>query len=60
MFGILTNLLFAYHKKFGGFSEMGVGCVPEILMGLLIIRNLGFFSFSRNGSHDLSATLPIF
>ena len=36
------GFLFAQHKKFGGFFEMEVGCVPGILMGLLIIRNLGF------------------
>ena len=52
------GLLFAHHKKLGGFSEMEVGCVPGTSMGLLIIGNLGFFF--RNGSHDLSATLPIF
>ena len=53
------GLLFAHHKKFEGFSKMEVGCVTGILIGLLIIRNFGFF-FPRNGSHDLSATLLIF
>ena len=43
VFGILLGLLFAHHKKLGGFSEMEVGCVLGISMGLLIIRNLGFF-----------------
>ena len=59
VFGILMGFLFAHHKKFGGFFEMEVECVTGILMGLLIIRNFGFF-FPRNGSHDLSVTLLIF
>ena len=59
VFGMLMGLMFAHHKKFGDCSEMEVGCVLGISMGLLIIENLGFFLF-RNGSHDLSTTLPIF
>ena len=43
---------FAHYKKFGGFSEMEVGCVPRKSMGLLIIEVF----FFGNGSYDLLAT----
>ena len=43
------GLLFAHRKKIGGFSEMEVGCVLGISMGLLIIENLGFFFFFKMG-----------
>ena len=43
VFGILMYLQFAHHNKFGGFSEMEVGCVPRISMGLLIIEVFFFF-----------------
>ena len=45
VFGMLMGLMFAHHKKIGDCSEMEVGCVLGISMGLLIIENLGFFFF---------------
>ena len=53
VFGTLMGLLFAHHTNFGGFSEMEVGCVPRISMGLLIIEVFFFQKWESQFISDI-------